>query len=247
MENRLDKDSPIPLYYQVERIIVEEIENGNYPVGSMIPTEKELSEFFDISRTTVRQAIIDLVREGKLYRVKSKGTFVKKQKINQDLEKTLQFFCSDVANSGGVARTEVLKLEKTELPANIARDAKMDDGSEVVVLSRLLFSNDDPVVKTDSYFWKTDFSKFKDKDFSKDSYLDILSSNQETALKKIVRTCEACKAGYEDEMYLKMQKGSPILYVKTWGYNENEELIEFTVSRHRGDYSKFTVTIYDNK
>ena len=66
-DKRLDKDVPIPLYFQLEKLILEEIDNGNYPVGSMIPTEMELSQMFGISRTTVRQAISDLVREEHLY------------------------------------------------------------------------------------------------------------------------------------------------------------------------------------
>ena len=60
-DKRLDKDVPIPLYFQLEKLILEEIDNGNYPVGSMIPTEMELSQMFGISRTTVRQAISDLL------------------------------------------------------------------------------------------------------------------------------------------------------------------------------------------
>lgn len=58
-ERKLDKDVPIPLYFQLEKLILEEIENGSYPVGSTIPTEKELSEIFDISRTTVdRKSVV---------------------------------------------------------------------------------------------------------------------------------------------------------------------------------------------
>ena len=62
-DRRLDKSVPIPLYFQLKKFIAEEIDNGNYPPDSMIPTEKELSQIFDISRTTVRQAITELVQE----------------------------------------------------------------------------------------------------------------------------------------------------------------------------------------
>ena len=65
----LDKSVPIPLYFQLKKILLEEMSTGSYPIGSMIPTEKELSKIFAISRTTVRQAITELVQEGKLYRV----------------------------------------------------------------------------------------------------------------------------------------------------------------------------------
>ena len=58
---KLDKSVPIPLYFQLKGILLDAIKNGDYPVNSMIPTEKELSEMFQISRTTVRQAITCLL------------------------------------------------------------------------------------------------------------------------------------------------------------------------------------------
>lgn len=81
--NRIQKDIPIPLYYQLKELILSEIKNGNYPGGSIIPTESEICSFFHISRTTVRKAITELVQEGHLYRVKSKGTFVAIKPINR--------------------------------------------------------------------------------------------------------------------------------------------------------------------
>lgn len=99
-DKRLDKDVPIPLYFQLEKLILEEIDNGNYPVGSMIPTEMELSQMFGISRTTVRQAISDLVREEHLYRIKSKGTFVAHPKLVQGFIQSIQSFDDDVRSTG---------------------------------------------------------------------------------------------------------------------------------------------------
>ena len=65
LENKeLDKTVPIPLYFQLKKLIVDEIKSRKYEVDSLIPTEKELSDQFDISRTTVRQAITELVQEG---------------------------------------------------------------------------------------------------------------------------------------------------------------------------------------
>ncbi len=83
-ESKIDKSIPIPLYFQLKTLIMDEIKNGTYKVGNPIPTEKELSETFQISRTTVQQAITELVQEGWLYRIKSKGTFVSQPKISQD-------------------------------------------------------------------------------------------------------------------------------------------------------------------
>lgn len=92
----IDKNTPIPLYYQLEKLIIEEIEGGAYPAGSLIPTENELSQMFAISRTTVRQALADLVQNEMLYRTKSKGTFVAQPKISQGFIQSILSFDEDV-------------------------------------------------------------------------------------------------------------------------------------------------------
>ena len=121
LDKRLDKDVPIPLYFQLEKLILEEIDNGNYPVGSMIPTEMELSQMFGISRTTVRQAISDLVREEHLYRIKSKGTFVAHPKLVQGFIQSIQSFDDDVRSTGRTPSTEVLDLKLVELEPEVAQ------------------------------------------------------------------------------------------------------------------------------
>lgn len=72
----LDKDSPIPLYHQLKVIIKEKISKKEYKPGDRIPTEQELCEVFNISRTPVRQALTELTYEGILYRRPGRGTFV---------------------------------------------------------------------------------------------------------------------------------------------------------------------------
>ena len=136
-DKRLDKDVPIPLYFQLEKLILEEIDNGNYPVGSMIPTEMELSQMFGISRTTVRQAISDLVREEHLYRIKSKGTFVAHPKLVQGFIQSIQSFDDDVRSTGRTPSTEVLDLKLVELEPEEAAEMLHDNGQEESGLDKL--------------------------------------------------------------------------------------------------------------
>ena len=85
----------------------------------MIPTEKELSEMFLISRTTVRQAITEMVQEGWLYRIKSKGTFVARLKIKQEFIQHLETFNEQIARTGCKPSTELLALEIAEMPERV--------------------------------------------------------------------------------------------------------------------------------
>lgn len=72
----IDHDSPIPLYYQLKHLLKEKIQGGELAPGARIPTEEELCKEYRISRTPVRQALMDLVREGLLKRTAGRGTFV---------------------------------------------------------------------------------------------------------------------------------------------------------------------------
>ncbi|NMB07943.1 MAG: GntR family transcriptional regulator, partial [Tissierellia bacterium] len=86
---KIDKTSRMPLYYQLMDIIIDMIDSGELVEDDQLPSERELCEIYDISRSTVRQAIQELEKEGYIYRVHGKGTFVSKEKFRQEL---LEFY-----------------------------------------------------------------------------------------------------------------------------------------------------------
>ena len=82
---RIDKNSPLALYIQLKALIREKIETKELKPGDKIPSEAYLSKFNQISPMTVRQAINELCDEGFLYKIRGKGTFVSKSKLERDL------------------------------------------------------------------------------------------------------------------------------------------------------------------
>lgn len=82
-EFELNKDIPVPLYYQLKQIILSKLMAGELKIDECLPTEIEFVHTLGISRSTVRQAFNDLVNEGYLYREKGKGTFISKPKIDE--------------------------------------------------------------------------------------------------------------------------------------------------------------------
>ena len=79
----IQKDSGVPLHNQVKDLITNQIENGDYNVGDMLPPEFSLAETLGVSRNTIRQAILALVNEGRLFRERGKGTFVAEKAFNR--------------------------------------------------------------------------------------------------------------------------------------------------------------------
>ena len=76
MSQRVYKQTGIALYHQVETYIREKIDSGQWGDGYKLPTENELASFFDVSRTTIRQAVDSMVQAGQLIRRQGSGTYV---------------------------------------------------------------------------------------------------------------------------------------------------------------------------
>ena len=243
-EKALDKNTPIPLYFQLEKLIMEEIENGTYPVGGMIPTEKELSQIFDISRTTVRQAIADLVRKERLYRIKSKGTFVARPKISQGFIQSIQSFDEDVRSGGRSPSTQVLELKVVELPVELAVKLGVPAGEKSINLYRRRCADGEPIVRVETYLPYEPCSFVLDHDFTNESLYQVLSGRVETDVTHITRICEARLATAEDVKILNMKRGQPVHYFISIGRNREGRTIEYSCARYRGDQSLFRVELH---
>lgn len=243
---RLDKSVPIPLYFQLKELILSEIKEGSYKIGSLIPTENELSEMFGISRTTVRQAITELVQEGWLYRVKSKGTFVAKPKIEQSFIQALGSFNDQIAELGRTPSTELLDFEVIIAPDEVAKELKLKSNEKVIYIHRKRFADEDPIVMVKTYL---PFNKCKfvlNHDLEKESLYPVLALQDDTQIYKIRRFIEAVEADDYDIENLNISSCKAIQQFISIGYNVYDEPIEYSLARYRGDRNRFEVIISAN-
>lgn len=239
----IDKNTPVPLYYQLKQIILSEIKEGNYPTDSMIPTEEELSAIFSISRTTVRQAVTELVNEGWLYRIKSKGTFTSRPKISQDFLSKIRSYNDEMRLRGFEPRTEVLKFETVRAGKDVSDALKLPEESKAILLCRKRYIGNDPLVFVTTYLPFDSCRFVLEKDFSKESLYANLDASDETKIVKIERRIEAVEATNQDAKYLSINKGKPVQYTVSIGYNVYNQPIEYSLARYRGDLNSFTVTV----
>jgi GntR family transcriptional regulator len=142
--NEIDRDTPIPLYFQIARILRDEIGDGTYPPGECIPTEAELQKRFAVSRSTIRQAVGDLVHQGLLERRRSKGTVVSSTHLETKLS-DLASFTNEMLNHGFNLTTKILSLGDGPFPASVADSLKLEPSELVTSLERLRFVDDKPM------------------------------------------------------------------------------------------------------
>lgn len=239
----IDKTVPIPIYFQLKELLLKEIKNGTYPSGSMIPTEQELSEIFDISRTTIRHAISELVQEGWLYRVKSKGTIVSKPKITQNFIQTVKSFNQEISSNGRVPSTKVLELKVIPASDEVAKALQLQPGEKVIFLDRLRFADDEPIVVATTYLSYERCKQVLDHDFVHESLYTILGVSDKTGIHMIRRIVEACSAISSDVKLLDIHQHQPVQQFTSIGYNMFQEPIEYTIARYRGDRNSFEVIV----
>ena len=233
----LNRKIPIPLYYQLKEILLEEIKKSE--PGEAFPTELELCTQFDISRPTVRQAINELAVEGYLNRMKGKGTFIAGPKIKQDFLIVLKSFTEEMYEKGLTPRTKVLGLEKMACDEKIADALQIPLGAEVAKLTRLRMADETPIVLVVTYLPLDTLPGILSRDFENDSLYRILNEEYGCTIDRATRTLEA-RIASEEAKLLEMKAGDPIQFIQTIAYLNSGVPIEYSLAEYRGDKSEFT-------
>ncbi|MDR0601397.1 MAG: GntR family transcriptional regulator [Treponema sp.] len=242
---KLDKNVPIPLYYQLKKQLYSLIEEAVLKEGTMLPPENELCEQLYVSRPTIRQAFSELVAEGYLSRYKGKGTFVSKPKVEERFFSKLESFNREMISKGLTPLTKVLVLEKLSGPqeANEKLEIPLDAG--LIHLQRLRMADNIPLVYLDTFLPYDQYRKLMKVDFNEKSLYDSLERLCHVRVNHVRREIEAVNAHKKDAELLQITKNKAISLVKTIAYSEDAPLpVEYSVARYRGDMNKFTVDIF---
>lgn len=236
--------SSSPLYVQLKMSILEFIEN-ELQYNDKIPSESELMEKYCISRTTVRKAIDELVREGKLYKKQGVGTFVAGQTVEQGL---LDFTsCTYGLKQLGIS-SQYTVLEAAILPARVrvASNLKINVSDEVFRLQRITHVEGVPLNVTKSYIPYQYVKNIEHHDFAVESLYSVLKESYHLDLVRSIRSVEAILCSEELSEKLGIPEGSAILkfagQVTGRMPNGEEKVIEFFKTYYRTDKIKFYIS-----
>jgi GntR family transcriptional regulator len=240
----LNKNTPIPLYFQLKECIKEKIETGELKPGDLLPSERELSQVHQISRPTVRQALRELVNEGLLYREKGKGTYVAEPKISYGFIQTLTTFYDDMKEKGYIPRTRVVNLEVINVRKTIANKLEIEENEEVIYINRIRSINGEPVVTVENYIPYRLCPGLIKEDLTDKSLYHLLSEKYNLVAHRAKVTLEPLVATEYDAEILHIEEGAPIHFMQNITYDKDNLIIDYFESRFRGDKGKVTVELY---
>jgi len=243
----IDKSSPVPYYHQLKIYLINEIESERLLPQRKIPSETELCERFDISRTVVRQAIKELQNEGYLTTEKGKGTFVSMPKIVGGLVQNLTGFFEDMAKRGFAVSTEIMTQEVQSVSGKVAESLRIGAGAPVIVISRLRRLNKEPFVFVTTYIPRELCPGLIDEDLRKQSLYALLEGKYELAIHKGHRYIGVSLANEYEAGLLKIEVGSPLLELDSTSYLKDGRPLEYFHALHRGDRTKFEVELFRMK
>jgi GntR family transcriptional regulator len=239
----VDKKSPIPAYFQLKNIILKKIKSGEYPEGSLIPSERDLGEMFSISRMTVRQALNQLVVEGVLNREKGRGTFVTRTKLEQ---KNIMSFSDTVKQKGLEPSTRILHFSKDEIGEEIRGILDLKSGEKVYVLRRLRLASGIPVGIEEDIIPEKYCPELEKYDLTASLY-KLFKEEYSYAISNVDNVIEASRPTKEEKEQLEMSGSVPVLRVTGINYTDAGMKLFYEQSVYRSDEYKCSMRIYVNK
>jgi GntR family transcriptional regulator len=230
----LDRSSPIPLYYQLKERLTQQIESGVWAAETQLPSERELCGLFGISRITVRQALDQLVTEGRLVRSHGRGTFVALTPIRKPLL-PLAGFTEDMTSRGQRPGARVLRFEVLPAPALVAHELQLMPGQAMIVLKRLRVADAAPMAVETVHAPARLFPGLLDEDLENRSFYDLLRRRYGVSAARASQSWQAVAAPRIDAKLLGVRTGSPVLRIRRTTYDQKGRPFEYLESFYRGD------------
>jgi len=234
----IDKLSRVPLHLQLERLLREQI--VSMVPGEQLPTEKELKDRYQLSSSTVRQALQSLVNEGLVVRKIAKGTFVAPSPIREELSELLGF--SQLAQLMGFEPSSK-PIESGYVPASdsVARLLQLPPRSEVARFVRVRYANGEPVCLETSIFRKHIGALLMNEDLTTAAYYPLLEEQYGIKFVAARETIGADIAGSREAELLGIPKRSPLLTVERVTYSSEETPIEVASHLYHAERYRYGV------
>jgi GntR family transcriptional regulator len=238
----LDKNGFIPLYYQIQRALMEKIHSGELSEGDSLASEEELARTYQVSRMTARQALHGLKSRGYALSQKGRGTFVTKPKLEKNIMH-LRGFTEDMKQRGMAPSSQLLEQTVVKASEELAESLKIMADAVVMKLRRLRLADGIPMALEESHIPLRSFPGLERIDFSKQSLYYILRENYGVRVAWADEVIEALPATREESELLTIPKRASVLSISRIIITTEQTPIEVACSRYRGDRYRASIRV----
>jgi GntR family transcriptional regulator len=238
----LDKSGFIPLYYQIQRALMEKINSGELSTGDSLASEEELARIYKVSRMTARQALHGLKTSGFAFSQKGRGTFVTRPKLEKNIMH-LRGFTEDMKHLGMVPSSKLLEQTAVKASEELAEKLKVEPEEMVMRLRRLRLADGIPMALEESHVPLRQFPGLHKINFAKQSLYFVLRESFGVRVAWADEVIEALPATREESELLTIPKRASILSISRIITTTEETPIEVACSRYRGDRYKASIRV----
>lgn len=224
----------LPKYVGIKDSVLELIADAE--PGTLIPTERELAERYGTSRTTVRQAIGELVLEGKLQRTQGSGTYVARPRLMA--VRQLNSLTEDLRAQGQLPSDEILDVARIRADNTAAGHLGIEPGGWIHRVERIRGVGGHPIAHEVAHLAPA-LPRLADRLRRRGSLYATLSEDYGIAVTGVEDSVQATLADPVTASVLDTQPGLPMLLMHRTAWDPTGTIVEWTRSVFRGDLFRF--------
>ena len=232
---------PKAKYDIIYKELKRKIETEEYSFKEFLPSENTLVTEYNCSRNTIRRAMADLIKEGYVQAIQGKGVVNIYQPIEQSTLKigSIESFKESAIRNNQTYSTKVIKFEYITANKKIEKATGFEEGTELIYIQRLHYFDGKPLIINHNYFLRELMPDLSIEIAEKSIYEYIENTlNINIVTSKRIMTVE--KMNNTDKEYIDLKDYNCLAVISSQTYNDDGVMFEYTQSRHRPDYFKFT-------
>ena len=241
------RDNPTPLYYQLQRVLLEQIESEQLVPGQAIPTEKELETRYGLSRITVRRALDELARAGYITRERGRGSFVA-VKLEDARSEKLRDLMEELVDHGVSVGSRILFNGCVPVPRKIAKRFGIEPGTPTYLIRRVALADGKPIVLSEFWVAVADDFSISNEELAEraaiHTYLQSLLLYQYgIILAGGEKTLEATLCTPEEAELLETVPGAPLLLGRLTIRSQKGKPVVYIKALYRGDRYSYSIQL----
>jgi len=239
-----------PIYRQIAYQLIREIQGGRYQPGDRLPSENQLAAQCGVHRLTTRQALAFVVEQGLAFRHQGKGTFVCEPRINYSINQGTNFRHT-LLELGYLPSLKILSVQTIPASESLANSLEVPRSTNLLQIKLLRCASsrmtglkipeDQPLCISLSYLRFEQFPGLAEQIYQARSLYSLLRSQFGVQPRRTRTQIETEPPSQEDIYLLKMPSNIPVLITRGIVHDQQDQPMEYTISRFRGD--RFTLEV----